>query len=201
MPPQNPPRRGSVDLDRLVLLGVIRRPHGVRGEASVEMLTGDPSRLAELDSVVLVSPDRSDSIAARVLSARVHKDRSLARFDAFGSPEEVSAHRNWSVEIPQDEVRELDDDEYFIHDLVGLEVRAADGRSIGRVSGVLEGSAQILIEVARADGGSFAFPFAEAIVTKVDTAAGVIEVDLPDGLETLNDPEPPRARGLKKGKQ
>jgi 16S rRNA processing protein RimM len=199
MPPQNPPRRGSVDLDRLVLLGVIRRPHGVRGEASVEMLTGDPSRLAEFDSVVLVSPDRSDSIAARVVSARVHQDRSLAIFDAFGSPEEVSAHRNWSVEIPQDEVRELDADEYFIHDLVGLEVRAADGRSIGRVTSALEGSTQLLLEVARVGGGSFAFPFAEAIVTKVDTAAGVIEVDLPEGLETLNDPEPPRRRGPKPG--
>jgi 16S rRNA processing protein RimM len=198
MPPHNPPQRGAVELDRLVLLGVIRRPHGVRGEASVEMLTGDPSRLAELESVVLVSPDRSESIAARVVSARVHQGRSLARFDAFDSPEAVAAHRNWSVEIPQGDVRELDDDEYFIHDLIGLEVRAADGRSIGRVSDVLEGSAQILIEVTRLGGGSFAFPFAEAFVKKVDTAAGVIEVDLPEGLETLNDPEPPRARGQKR---
>jgi len=194
MPPQSPPRRGAVALDRLVLLGVIRRPHGVRGEASVEMMTGDPSRLSELDSVVLVSPDRSDSIVAHVLSARVHKDRSLALFDAFRSPEEVSIYRNWSVEIPQDDVRELDADEYFIHDLVGLEVRAPDGRSIGRVTGALEGSAQLLLEVARADGGSFTFPFAEAIVKNVDTGAGVIEVDLPAGLETLNDPEPPKPR-------
>lgn len=198
MPSQNPPRQGAVDLDRLVLLGVIRRPHGVRGEASVEMLTDDPSRLGELDSVVLVSPDRRDSIVARVVSARVHKGRSLALFDAFRNPEEVTAHRDWSVEIPQGEVRELDDDEYFIHDLVGLEVRAVDGRSIGRVRQVLEGSLQLLLEVERTSGGSFFFPFAKALVRKVDTQGGLIEVDLPEGLETLNDPEPPRQRGAKR---
>lgn len=197
MPPQNPPRRGAVDLDRLVLLGVVRRPHGVRGEASVEMMTDDPARLAEIDSVVLVSPDRRESIVARVMAARVHKGRSLALFDTFRTPEEVALHRDWTVEIPQDEMRELDDDEYFIHDLVGLEVRDKDGRVVGRVTGALEGSAQLLLQVARTAGGSFELPFAQAIVKRVDTEAGVIDVELPDGLETLNDPEPPKPRTRK----
>ena len=161
------------------------------------MLTDDPARLSELDSVVLVSPDRKTSIEARVVSARVHKGRSLAQFDAFHSPEEVAAHRDWSVEIPQDEARELDDDEYYIHDLVGLEVREG-GRSVGRVTGALEGSAQLLLQVERTGGGSFELPFAAAIVTRVDAAAGVLEVELPAGLETLNDPEPPRSRGKKR---
>ncbi|MBI2212415.1 MAG: 16S rRNA processing protein RimM [Acidobacteria bacterium] len=197
MPPQNPPQRGTVDLDRLVLLGVVRRAHGVRGEASVEMMTDDPARLAEIDSVILVSPDRSKSFVACVVASRVHKGRALALFDTFHTPEEVALHRDWSVEITQDEVRELDDDEYFIHDLVGLEVRDSGGRVVGRVTGALEGSAQLLLQVARSAGGSFELPFAQAIVKRVDIDAGVLEVDLPVGLETLNDPEPPKPRARK----
>ena len=195
MPPHKPTRRDAVDADRLVLLGMIRRPHGVRGEASVEMMTDDPARLAEIVSVVLVSPDRSGQIAARVLSARVHKGRALALFDTFHSPEEVAAHRDWSVEIPLSEARELDEDEYFIHDLVGLEVRER-GRVVGNVTEALEGVAQLLLRVERVAGGSFDLPFAMALVRQVDLEAGTLEVELPDGLETLNDPEP-RERGRK----
>lgn len=199
MPPQSPTRRGQVDLDRLVLLGVIRRPHGVRGEASVEMLTDDPGRLAELDSVVLVSPRRDESLVAKLQGVRVHKGRALALFDSFRSPEEVTAHRDWTVEIPQGQQRELDDGEYFIHDLIGLEVRDGDGRSIGRITGALEGSAQLLLQVARTAGGYFELPFAQSFVKRVDLDARLLEVQLPPGLETLNDPEPPRTRGRKGG--
>lgn len=195
MPPHKPARRDAVDPDRLVLIGMIRRPHGVRGEASVEMLTDDPARLAEIDSVVLLSPDRTDQIATRVLAARVHKGRSLALFEAFRTPEEVAAHRDWSVEIPLADARELEEDEYYIHDLVGLEVRDR-GRVVGRVTGALEGVAQLLLRIERAAGGSFDLPFAKALVRQVDLEAGTLEVELPDGLETLNDPEP-RERGRK----
>ena len=198
MPPHSAPGNGPVDPDRLVLLGVIRRPHGVRGEASVEMLTDDPGRLSELESVLLVSPGRDEVLRARILACRVHKGRALALFDAFKTPEAVSAHRDWSVEIPEEERRELEADQYYIHDLIGLEVRDAAGRSMGRVSGALEGSAQLLLRVDRTTGGSFEMPFAGAFVKRVDIDAKILVVELPSGLETLNDPEPPKPRHRKR---
>lgn len=198
MPPHSAPGSGPADPDRLVLLGVIRRPHGVRGEASVEMLTDDPSRLSELESVFLVSPRRDKILPARILGCRVHKGRALALFDLFKSPEEVSDYRDWSVEIPESESRDLGEDEYFIHDLIGLEVRDVTGRTIGTVSEALESSVQLLLRVERASGGSFEMPFAAALVRSVDPEAKLLVVDLPAGLETLNDPEPPKPKQKKR---
>ncbi|MGK2856122.1 MAG: ribosome maturation factor RimM [Thermoanaerobaculia bacterium] len=198
MTPHSAPGRGPADPDRLVLLGVIRRPHGVRGEASVEMLTDDPSRLSELDSVFLVSPRRDEILPAKIIGCRVHKGRALALFDLFKTPEAVAEHRDWTVEIPEDESRELEADEYFIHDLIGLEVRDAAGRSIGRVSEALESSVQLLLRVERVSGGSFEMPFAEALVRSIDLEAKLLVVELPAGLETLNDPEPPKPKQRKR---
>jgi len=192
MPPHSAPASGPADPDRLFLLGVIRRPHGLRGEASVEMLTDDPGRLSQLESVLLVSPRRDEILTARIVACRVHKGRALALFDTFRTPEEVSAHRDWSVEIPEDESRTLEEGEYYIHDLIGLEVRDAAGRSIGCVAAALEGSAQLLLRVDRVAGGSFEMPFAGAFVKSVDIEARILVVDLPAGLESLNDPEPPK---------
>lgn len=198
MTPHSASGRGPADPDRLVLLGVIRRPHGVRGEASVEMLTDDPSRLSELDWVVLVSPRRDALLPAEIVSSRVHKGRALALFDLFKTPEAVAEHRDWTVEIPDSESRELEADEYFIHDLIGLEVRDAAGRSLGRVSEALESSVQLLLRVERVSGGSFEMPFAEALVRSVDLEAKLLVVELPAGLETLNDPEPPKPKQRKR---
>ena len=61
---------------------------------------------------------------------------------------------------------------------------------------MLEGSAQLLLQVARTAGGHFELPFAESFVRRVDLQGGLLEVELPPGLETLNDPEP-RTRGRK----
>jgi 16S rRNA processing protein RimM len=162
------------------------------------MLTDDPARLSELESVMLVSPRRDEILVARVISSRVHKGRALALFDAFGTPEEVSAHRDWSVEIPEQESRRPEADEYYIHDLIGLEVRDATGRLLGSVTAALEGSAQLLLRVDRASGGTFEMPFAAAYVKNVDIAGATLVVELPEGLENLNDPEPPKPRGAKK---
>jgi 16S rRNA processing protein RimM len=158
------------------------------------MLTDDPSRLSELESVILVSPRRDRLVPARVLGCRVHKGRALALFDTFRSPEEVSEYRDWSVEIPEEQSRALPDDQYYIHDLIGLEVRDESGRVIGHVAEALESSVQLLLRIDRAAGGSFEMPFVEALVKRVDLAAKTLVVDLPAGLESLNDPEPPKPR-------
>ena len=80
-------RSALPELDSLVSVGIIRKAHGVRGEASVESLTSSPERFSELDEVFLVAPEGASIRLARVVSARVHGDRALVRFDLIDSPE------------------------------------------------------------------------------------------------------------------
>ena len=169
-----------------IAVGVIRRAHGVRGEASIEPWTDSPERFAELENVTLVSPDESSSREARIESTRVHGERALVKFSGVETPEDVQLLSGWTIEIPEAEARELDEDEYFLHDLVGLTLFDAAGNARGVVTEVLEGGGGLLLRVQRADGRRYELPFAADLCTEIDLTGKRMVVALPDGLEDLD---------------
>jgi 16S rRNA processing protein RimM len=169
-----------------IAVGIIRKAHGVRGEASVEPWTDSLDRFDELEAVTLVSPDDSETRPATIESMRVHLGRALVKFAGFDSPEEVQRLHGWTIEIPEAEARELDEDEYFLHDLVGLTLFDAQGKERGVVVDVYEGGGGLLLNVKRADGKEFELPFAADLCTEIDVKAKTMIVALPDGLDDLD---------------
>ena len=169
-----------------IAIGVIRRAHGVRGEASVEPWTDSADRFEELEAVTLVSPDERDVRDVKVETTRAHGERALMKFGGIDSPEQVQQLQNWTIEIPADQARALDEDEYFLHDLVGLTLIDANGNDRGTVTGLLEGGGGLLLQVKRPDGGTFDLPFAADLCTEIDLEAKKIVVNLPEGLDELS---------------
>ncbi|HET7435982.1 MAG TPA: ribosome maturation factor RimM [Thermoanaerobaculia bacterium] len=169
-----------------IAVGVIRKAHGVRGEASVEAWTDSPERFEELQSVTLVSPDESKTREAAIESVRLHGGRALIKFAGIESPEDVQLLQNWSIEIPESEARTLEADEYFLHDLIGLQLVDAEGKSRGEVIDVYEGGGGLLLNIKRADGRTFELPFAADLCTDIDIAGKRMVVNLPEGLEDLD---------------
>ena len=167
-----------------IAIGIIRKAHGVRGEASVESWSDSPERFSEVSSVTLVSPDESSTRDAVIDSVRLHAGRALVKFSGIDSPEEVQSLQNWTVEIPAAEARKLEADEYFLHDLVGLRLIDAEDVERGKVVGIEETGGGVLLVV---DGprGRYDVPFAAEICTRVDLDAKTIAVSLPDGIEDL----------------
>jgi 16S rRNA processing protein RimM len=170
-----------------IAVGVIRKPHGVRGEASVELWSDSAERLATLKEVTLVSPDEKTSRAVTIESVRAHKERALVKFREFASPESLRDVHNWTVEVAEDQARKLDADEYYLHDLAGLTLIDAEGRERGVVVEAYEGGGGILLSVKRADGVTFDVPFAAGICTEIDLAQKRIVVEIPEGLENIDD--------------
>ena len=168
-----------------IAVGVIRKPHGVRGEASIEPWTASLDRFSELANVTLVSPDERETRDLPIESARVHAGRALVKFEGIESPEEIRDLQGWTLEIPESEARKLDEDEYFLHDLEGLVLVDDQGRQRGVVKEAYEGGGGILLSV-KGPRGTFEVPFAAAICTNIDLAAKRITVNLPDGLDDLD---------------
>jgi 16S rRNA processing protein RimM len=166
-----------------IALGVIRKAHGVRGEASVELWT-DFERFTEVRDVTLVSPDESETRDVTIEAARFHVDRALLKFSTIDSPEELADFRQWTIEIPLSQAKKLDVDEYFLHDLIGLTLVDAAGTERGIVTDAYEGGGGVLLEVAR-DGRKFEVPFAADICTDIDLGAKRIAVALPEGLDEV----------------
>ena len=166
-----------------IAVGVIRKAHGVRGEASVEPWTDTPDRFEAGARVILVSPGEVETRDMQIASARTHGDRVLIKFDGIETPEDVQDLRGWTVEIPETEARSLDAGEYFLHDLAGLHLIDSEGRDRGEILEAYEGGGGILLNVRRKDGKKYEVPFAEEICTEIDLKKKKIVVDLPEGID------------------
>ena len=154
----------------------------------------DANRFNEIDRLFLVAPDRSSCQPVAVESARVHGQRVLLKLDGIDSPERAGALRAWTLEVAPEDARKLEENEYFLHDLDGMDVWTRDGRLAGTVRAVYEGGGGILLSVAKPAGGEFDMPFAAAICVEIDTQNRRIVADLPEGLEDLSKAEEVAAR-------
>jgi 16S rRNA processing protein RimM len=181
-----------------VVVGRIGKAHGVRGEVSVEPRTDEPERRFADGSVLLVrSPGgRSGSATGGpppsgrptrlcVSGTRRHQSRLLVTFDGVADRTAAEALRGLLLvaEVDADE-RPEDPEEFYDHQLVGLEVRTVDAVPVGTVAEVVHGPGQDLLSLRAADGREVLVPFVAALVPEVDVAAGhVVVVDQP-GLLT-----------------
>jgi len=166
-----------------VVVGRIGRPHGVRGDVTVEPRTDEPDRRLA-PGVALVTDSTSHPVLT-VDTSRWHSGRLLLHFEEVSSRSDVESLRGTllSVDVDPDE-RPADPDEFYDHQLVGLSVVLTDGSSVGVVSEVGHGAQDLLI-VTRPEGGTALIPFVTAIVPVVDLDAGRVVVDPPAGLLDL----------------
>jgi 16S rRNA processing protein RimM len=157
--------------DRLVV-GRIGRAHGLRGEVAVRFTSNRPER-AEAGAVLHVG-DRQLVVAA----SRPHQDRVLVRFE--GVDDRTAAEALQGLELtaaPLGDEVELDDDEIWVHEIVGAEVRDRSGEAIGRVAAVEANPAHDLLVL---DDGALV-----PMVFVVEQRDGVVVIDPPDGLFDL----------------
>jgi 16S rRNA processing protein RimM len=164
-----------------VVVAQLGRPRGRRGELTAVALSSFPDRLRELRRVFLFAG--GESVEMEIEEAWLHGDRWVLKFRGVDSIGDAERWRGAEVRVPAVERRPAAMGEYYLDDLVGCRVLArATGVELGRVTGWEEAGGQVLLSV----GNDVWIPFAARLLPRIDPAAGVIEVDLPDGLWDLN---------------
>ena len=147
------------------------KPHGIRGEFTVEVRTDRPDE--RLVPGMTYAPD-PDIGALTLTSARWHRDRLLLAFDEVPDRTRAEEIRNTLLLAEQDD--EADDEEaWLLDDLIGLKAFVGD-EQVGEIVDVTNGTAQDL------DGHEVLIPFVTEIVPEVDTDAGRIALTPPAGL-------------------
>ena len=145
--------------DELVIVGRVGKPHGLEGAFVVEDASGDPERFA-LGATLHV-----DGEPAKVVESKRAGGRPVIRLDR-----EVS--RGAELEVERAKLPPPEAGEYYVFQLVGLEVEEEGGRPLGRVVAVTPRPANDVLELE----GGLALPLVEACVQEVDLAAGRILV-------------------------
>ena len=166
-----------------LVVGRIARAHGIGGEVAVEVRTDSPDlRFAE---GVVLETDPPENGPLTVERARWHSGRMLVAFAEVADRTSAEALRNTLLVADSATSPEVDEDEYWDHQLVDLAVVSVDGSSLGSVSDVVHSPGGDLLVVRRPDGGELMVPFVRSIVPTVDLDARRVVVDPPDGLLEL----------------
>jgi 16S rRNA processing protein RimM len=168
-----------------LVVGRVAKSHGVRGELVVEVRTDEPeARFAPGTTLRGRLPRAAEVREFTVESAREHSGRLLVCLVGVTDRTGSDALRGMlfvvdSADLPPSS----DPDEFYDHELEGLEVRLLDGTVVGSVREVLHSAAGELLDVRAAeDGREILIPFVTAIVPTVSLADGVIVIDPPEGL-------------------
>ena len=169
------------------MVGRILRPHGLRGELTVEVHTDDPDQRYAAGSVLGTDPLQIGPLT--VTSARWHSGRLLVSFAEVIGRTDAESLRGVLLTVDAAQVAPPQDpDEFHDHQLAGLTVVTVSGELVGTVSDVLH-YGQALLAVTPAPGtgrqAEIIIPFVAAIAVDVDLAAGKLVVDPPAGLLDL----------------
>ena len=176
----------------LVTVGRIGRPHGIRGEVTVEVRTDSPELRYAPGSVLLTEPARVGPLT--VAAARWHSGRLLLLAEGVHDRTGAEALRGVVLSVEVDDDGLLDDpEEYFDHQLRGLAAYLADGDRLGVIEDVLHLPGQDLLSVRRDDNREVLVPFVEEFVPVIDVEGGRITLTPPEGLLELDEPDAARA--------
>lgn len=157
----------------LVVIGAIMGAHGVRGDVRVKSFTADP--LAVFDYAPFLAEDGTEILDP--VGLRPAKDHFVVTPKVARQKEQWDAMKGTRLYVPRDRFPEPEDDEYYIDDLIGLEVFAGGEEKIGRIKAVLNHGAGDLIEVLRpAQNKPVLVPFTLEDVPVVDLKRGRIIV-------------------------
>lgn len=179
--------KDSAQTDRLIVVGVVKGAHGVRGDVRVKPFTEDPNAcfdygpLLTADGEVLLEP----------VSARPAKDHFIVKPVKTRQKEEWDALKGTKLYVPREAFDAPDEDEFYIEDLVGLQIVSEAGDPVGRIKAVQDYGAGDLLEIAPKEGGKSVFvPFSRETTPDIDLETGrVTVVDFATWADESGSPE------------
>lgn len=155
--------------------GKIVNTHGIRGEVKIMPYTDVPELLCEFDRLFL---DRKEIFIER---ARVAKNMVIAKLEGVDTPEQAEKLRNKILYMHRDDL-ELDEDTYFIQDLIGIEVKDADtGFAYGKITDVMQTGAND-VYVIEGNGREYLVPAIADVVISTDIDGNSMTIRALDGL-------------------
>jgi 16S rRNA processing protein RimM len=169
----------------LVIVGRVRRPHGVHGELLIELMTDEPDAVYASGRRVFggtVAGDADDDAPVLTIAAtRPFKDGLLVTFREIADRDEAATWNGRHLLVPEDELAPLGEGEVYRHELKGMTVELSSGEIVGTIADVFEVPQGLLLDVAR-EHGTVLVPFSGEIVIDVDREQRVVRIDPPAGL-------------------
>lgn len=170
-----------------IVLGHITRAHGVHGAFVVVAYSEDPQSVLSAGQLELLSPDGLTRLPVDSLKGKVAAQGLIVKIKGVSTREAAAALKGWRLGLERRYLPEAEEDEVYLADLVGLEVRTPEGLTLGRVLHLMEAGVGLILVVARAEEPEkeILLPFHEEFVLDLDMENRRLLFDPPPGLLDL----------------
>ncbi len=172
---------GSIDKDEPVFLvvGRIRRAHGLKGEMVMDVLTDFPERIKKGRTVFTGETHTPHVIA----SVRSHDTLLLIRFEGIESKDDADRYHNVLVYKISQDLPQLPENEYYHHDLIGLSVIDQHHEVLGELVEIMETGANDVYVVLGKNENEILIPAVDEFILSIDLTEKTIQVKNPEWLE------------------
>ena len=161
-------------------VGVITQTHGIKGEVKVFPTTDDVNRFKKLKEVIMDTG--RERLNLEIEGVKFFKQYAILKFKGYDSINDIEKYKSAKLYIKREQAVKLQKDEYFIADLIDMEVVTEDGEYFGTMKDVLTTGANDVYIVTRQDGTEVLLPAIKQCVKSIDTEQGRITVHIMDGL-------------------
>ena len=167
-------------MEDLFQVGVITAPHGVRGEVKVFPTTDDNARFKNLKTVLLDQGRGTREL--EIEGVKFFKNMVILKFKGIDDRNDVERMRQAKLLVTRENAVELGKDEYFIADLIDMQVELEDGTAFGVLTDVMQTGANDVYCIRTEEHGEVLIPAIKDCILDVDVEAGKMKIHLLDGL-------------------
>ena len=166
-------------MEDLLKVGVITTTHGVRGEVKV-FPTTDPERFLDLEYVILDAGREMKKLEIR--NVKFFKNLVILKFDGIDNINDIEKYKGKSLLVDREHAVKLKKDEYFIADMIGMDVFTEEGELFGALKDVMETGANDVYIIEMTDGKEVLVPAIKQCILDVDIENRKMVIHLLEGL-------------------
>ena len=167
-------------MEKQLQVGVISSTHGVRGEVKVFPTTDDVTRFRQLKKVYLDTG--REMLSLEIQTVKFFKQFAILKFKGIDNINDIEKYRGKSLMIDREDAVDLDEDEYFIADMIGMKVCTEDGGEFGTLKDVMETGANDVYIIDSPEHGEVLIPAIRECILDVDMDEERMTIHLMEGL-------------------
>ena len=168
-------------MEAFLQVGVISSTHGVRGEVKVFPTTNEKERFLDLDSVILDTG--KERLTLEIEGVKFFKQFAILKFKGFDNINDIEKYKGKSLFVTRENAVELEENEYYIGDLIGMEVYTDDSEErFGVLKDVMETGANEVYIITSENHGEVLLPAIHECILDIDVEAKKMKVHLMEGL-------------------
>ena len=167
-------------MEKQLQVGVISSTHGVRGEVKVFPTTDDVTRFRQLKKVYLDTG--REMLPLEIQNVKFFKQFAILKFKGIDNINDIEKYRGQSLMIDREDAVDLDEDEYFIADMIGMKVCTEDGGEFGTLKDVMETGANDVYIIDSPEHGEVLIPAIRECILDVDMDEERMTIHLMEGL-------------------